>query len=132
MPITLPLNITSVMYIQVRLIAAIAFMNGTDIRNDKVKTLVFACLTGSAMTDVFKEVGVEIGSKAMVKIIKKIPNETIKEINKAVGFKLLTKFGETGAINLVKLVPVASGLIGGGLDAAATRKIGHVAKKAFI
>ena len=32
----------------------------------------------------------------------------------------LTKFGEKGAINLGKLVPIAGGLIGGGVDIAST------------
>jgi uncharacterized protein (DUF697 family) len=45
---------------------------------------------------------------------------------------LLTKFGEKGAINLGKMVPIAGGLIGGTVDAVSTNTIGNVARKLFI
>src|SRR5690606_27432371 len=37
MPVTLPANITSVLYVQIRMIAAIAHMGGYDVRDDQVK-----------------------------------------------------------------------------------------------
>lgn len=55
---TLPANITSVMYVQLRMCCAIAKMAGYDIHSDQVQTLIFACLTGSAMSDVLKQAGV--------------------------------------------------------------------------
>ena len=48
MPVTLPANIASVMYVQVRMIAAIAHMKGYDLKDDQVKTFVFVCLTGKS------------------------------------------------------------------------------------
>lgn len=57
---------------------------------------------------------------------------TITKINKAVGFRLLTKFGQTGAVNLGKAVPIVGGIIGGTIDSVATRAIGKVAIKTFL
>ena len=51
---TLPANLGSVMYIQIRMVAAIAYMGGHNIHDDRVKSLVFACLVGDAAKDVFK------------------------------------------------------------------------------
>jgi hypothetical protein len=34
----------------------------------------------------------------------------LKKINQKVGFRLVTKFGEKGIINLSKLIPVVGGL----------------------
>jgi hypothetical protein len=39
-PVTLPANIVSVLYVQVRMIAAIAHMGGHDLKDDRVKSLV--------------------------------------------------------------------------------------------
>lgn len=39
-------------------------------------------------------------------LVKKIPNEVIKNINQKVGFRLLTKFREKGVINLGKCIPL--------------------------
>ena len=41
LPVTLPANITSVLYVQIRMIAAIAKMGGYDLKDDRVKSLVF-------------------------------------------------------------------------------------------
>jgi hypothetical protein len=48
MPVAIPANIASVMYVQIRMIAAIAYMGGHNLKNDRVKSLVYACLTGNA------------------------------------------------------------------------------------
>ena len=53
------------------------------------------------------------------------------KINKAVGFKLVTKFGTQGVINLVKIIPFVSGVISASTDAIATNTIGKIAKKTF-
>ncbi|KQT42507.1 MULTISPECIES: EcsC family protein [unclassified Methylophilus] len=132
MPITIPANITSVMYVQIRMIAAIARMGGHELKNDKVKSLVFACLTGNAAKDILKDVGIVVGRKITENAIKRISGETVKAINQKVGFRLLTKFGEKGAINLGKAVPLIGGIIGATFDSVATNTIGNIARDTFI
>lgn len=131
LPVTIPANISSVIYIQIRMIAAIARMRGYDLKDDQVKTLVYLSLTGQAATDILKQVGIKIGTKMSTVLIKRMPIEIIKQINKTVGFRLVTKFGEKGIINLGKCVPVVGGIIGGTVDAVGTRTIGKTAKKIF-
>lgn len=129
---TLPANITSVMYVQLRMCCAIAKMAGYDITTDQVQTLIFACLTGSAMADVLKQAGVKFVNKISVATVKKIPGKVITAINQKVGFRFITKFGEKGIINLGKLVPVLGGVIGGGMDVASTQIIGKNAYSVFM
>ncbi|MGD6831855.1 EcsC family protein [Sutcliffiella halmapala] len=132
MPVAIPANITSVILVQIRMVAAIAHMGGQDLKSDEVKTFVYACLAGNGAKDVLKNSGIQIGKKLAISGIKKIPGEVIKKINQAVGFRLLTKFGEKGIINLGKMVPIAGGVIGGTVDAVSTNTIGNVARKLFI
>ena len=106
MPITIPANITSVMYVQIRMIAAIAQMGGHDLKDDRVKSLVYTCLTGNAAKDILKDIGIVVGRKITENAIKNISGKTITAINQKVGFRLLTKFGEKGVINLGKAVPL--------------------------
>ncbi len=61
LPVTLPANIASVMYVQVRMIAAIAHMKGYDLKDDQVKTFVFVCLTGKSASDILKKTGIQAG-----------------------------------------------------------------------
>ena len=129
---TLPANLTSVMYVQLRMCCAIAKMGGYDIHSDQVQTLIYACLTGSAATEILKSSGIKFTNKFGVAMVKKIPFETIKAINHKVGFRFVTKFGETGIVNLGKVVPVVGGFVGGGIDVGSTRIIGRNAYNIFI
>jgi hypothetical protein len=132
MPVAIPANLASVMYVQIRMIAAIAHLGGHDLRDDKVRTLVYMCLIANAAKDIFKDAGIVVGTKVATQAIKNISRETIVGINKKAGFRLLTKFGEKGVINLGKAIPLIGGLIGGTLDAAATKAIGNVARDTFV
>lgn len=123
LPVAIPANVSSVIYIQIRMIATTACMNGYDLKDDQVKTLVYVSLIGQ-VTDILKKVGINIGTKISIELIKKIPIEIIKQINKKVGLRLITKFGEKGIINLGKCVPIISGIIGGTVDAVGARTIG--------
>lgn len=132
MPVTIPANITSVMYVQVRMIAAIAKMGGYDLRDDRVKTLVYTCLCGNAAKDIAKELGIKVGTKVTEQAIKNISREVIVKLNQAVGFRLVTKFGEKGVINLGKAIPLVGGVVGATFDSVSTNTIGNVARETFI
>ena len=130
LPVAIPANISSVIYVQLRMI--VAKLGGYDPRDDQVQTLAYVCLTGQAASTVLKDAGIAIGGKMAVAGIKKIPGEVLVAINQKVGFRLLTKFGETGVINLGKAVPVVGGIVGGGFDFATTKIIANNAYKLFV
>lgn len=133
LPITVPANLGANLYVQMRMSAAIAYMGGHDIYSDKVRTFVYVSLCGSSAMEILKEAGVQIATKIAVNVItKKITAEMIKNINKQVGFRLVTKAGSKGVINLVRAVPVIGGIFNGGFDAYTTNEIGETAKKIFI
>lgn len=129
---SLPANITSVMYVQLRMCCAIAKMGGYDIHSDQVQTLIYACLTGSAATEILKSSGIKFVNKFGVAMVDKIPGKALIAINRKVGFRFMTKFGETGIINLGKVVPVVGGFVGGGIDVASTKIIGRNAYNIFV
>lgn len=131
-PVTLPANITSILYIQLRMIAAIAIMCGYDVKDDKVKTLVYSCLVATSSAEIVKNLGIKIGEKIAVSMLKKLPGALITKINQTVGFRLLTRFGQKGAINLIKGVPLLGGVIGAALDIVSTNTVGNVARDLFI
>ncbi|GKW47353.1 MULTISPECIES: EcsC family protein [unclassified Planococcus (in: firmicutes)] len=132
LPVTLPANIASVMYVQVRMIAAIAHMKGYDLKDDQVKTFVFVCLTGKSASDILKKTGIQAGNAFAKQAVLRIPGEVIKAINKKVGFRLVTRFGQKGVVNLGKAIPIAGGIIGGTVDGIGTGIIGKTAKKVFV
>ena len=132
LPVTIPANIASVIYIQMRMVAAIAFMGGYDVHSDQVQTLVYLCLVGTTITDIVKSTGVQVANKITMNMLKKLPGAVLTKINQKVGFRLITKFGTKGAINLVKMVPVAGAVVGAGMDFAGTKVIAQKAYDAFL
>lgn len=132
LPVAIPANIGSVLYVQMRMIACLAHMGGYDTHSDQVQTLVYACLAGISIDQVIKNVGVRFGTKVTMNMIKKIPGSVLTKINQRVGFRLVTKFGSKGLINLGKAIPVVGGVISGGFDFTETRIIANRAYKMFI
>lgn len=132
LPVAIPANIGSVMYVQMRMIACIAKMGGYDLKSDQVQTMVYMCLTGTTVADVMKQAGIKTGMKTLEATIKKIPGTVLAKINQKMGFRFITKFGEKGVINLGKMVPVAGGIIGGSVDMISTATIAKNAISMFI
>lgn len=130
-PVSIPASMGASWVIQARMAAAIAKLAGHDIKSDRVKTFVLLTLVGDACKDVLKDVGIKVGQGLAKAALKNIPGKMLIEINKKVGFRLLTKAGETGAVNLIKMIPLAGGFIGGTFDAAACRVVGKQAKTLF-
>ena len=131
LPVTIPTNVAGVIYVQLRMIAAIAHINGYDIYSDQVRTIAYACLTGSSAANILKNVGIKISEKMAVNALKRVPGAILIKINQQVGFRLVTKFGQKGLVNVIKIMPLVGGVVGGVFDTGMTLTIGNIAKKVF-
>ncbi len=132
LPVAIPANVGSVIYVQMRMIACLAYMGGYDTDSDKVQTLVYACLAGISIDQILKQAGIQFGNKFAMAMVKKIPGEVLTKINQKVGFRFVTKFGTKGIVNIGKAVPVVGGMISGGFDFVETKVIANRAYKMFI
>ena len=128
MPVAVPANISVVLFVQLRMIAAIAIMAGHDVNDDRVKTLVYACMAGNAAKSYLLEVDIDVTKKLAFSAIRNIPGKTLTAINQAVGLRLVTKFGEKGVVNLGKAVPLAGAIVGATFEAVSTNAVGNVAR----
>jgi len=131
LPVTLPADITSSMYVQMRMIAAIAVINGYRINDDAVQTMVYATLLNIELANIMKQIGVKATEKMAVAALKRLPGKVLVKINQKLGFRFITKFGEKGLINLVKGIPLVGGGVNAVLNLGETQAIALRAKKAF-
>ena len=125
--VTIPADLATTTYLQLRMIAVIALLHDWDIKSDRLRTLAFLSMIGSSAGEVLRTAGVEVGVKLTAAMLNKIPGRLLIEINKQVGFRFVTKAGSKGVVNLTKFVPVFGGLVSGGLNALSTRAIGGFA-----
>jgi hypothetical protein len=77
---------------------AIARIGGFDLDADRVQTFVVACLVGDTLKDMAKTAGIQIGKGLTKNLINRIPGKMLIEINKKVGFRLITKAGQGGVL----------------------------------
>lgn len=127
LPVAIPADLTFTTYLQLRMIATIGLLHGWDAKSDRFKTVALVCLIGSSGAEAVRSAGVHVGTKISANLLSKIPGSVLLQINRQVGFRLITKAGTTGVINLSKLVPILGGLVSGGLNAVTTREIGRFA-----
>ncbi len=132
MPVAIPANVGSVIYVQMRMIACVAYMANYELNCDQTQTFVYACLAGVTVNNLIKKAGINFGTKVANNLIKKIPGSVLTKINQKVGFRFITKFGEKGIINLGKMVPGVGAVVGGTFDLVETRIIANRAYKWFL
>ncbi len=111
--------------------ATIACLRGYNPHSNEVKTLILLCLIGEAGEEILRQAGIQVGKVVLKKVIQGIPGKVFIEINKKVGFRLMTKAGEKGIVNLMKFVPIAGGIVGAAFDGIFVNLCGGMAKKFF-
>lgn len=129
MPISVPSAFGASWVIQARMAGAIAQIYGHTLSEDRVRTLVLLSLLGDAGKEVIKSAGIEFGRKVTKSAINKLSGKALIEINKKIGFRLITKAGQTGVVNLTKFVPFVGGVVGGTFDALTCRAVGANGKE---
>jgi hypothetical protein len=131
MAVTVPTDVVSFQILSTRMIAGIAHLRGHDLNTEYARSLVLVSLLGASGTQVMSEFGVQAGTKAATAALRKLPGSALVRINQRVGFRLVTKFGEKGVVNLVKVIPVLGGGIGAGVNVAGINALAGYAKRNF-
>lgn len=62
MPFTVPADLASVSYLQLRMVAVIGLLFGWDVRSDKLRTIALLSLIGSAAGETIRDVGIKAGT----------------------------------------------------------------------
>lgn len=131
LPVSVPAAMAGLYAVATRMSAGIAHLRGYDVRTEEVHSAILISLLGSAGAATLKKAGVEIGKKSTAAALNKLPGKVLIELNKKVGYRLVTKAGEKGVVNLSKLVPLVGGPIGATIDGLGCRTIATYAMSVF-
>ena len=131
LPVTVPAAMAGLYVIATRMVAGIAHLRGYDVDTEEVHSAILVSLLGSAGAATLKRAGVEVGKKSTAAALKKLPGRVLIELNKKVGYRLVTKAGEKGVVNLSKLVPLVGGPIGAAVDGVSCKSIATYAMRTF-
>jgi hypothetical protein len=132
MPVALPANVVEFYVGATRMVATIATLRGYDVDDPQVRTAVLLTLVGSEADEVLTKAGLTgTGGKVVGLVGQQLPPAALLILNKAIGFRLLRGFGEKAFARLGRGVPLAGGLVGGGIDVWMMKRIADHALSEF-
>ncbi|CUR58557.1 conserved hypothetical protein [metagenome] len=132
MPVSLPVNVAEFYLQAVRMVGGIATLRGYDVSEPRVRTAVLLSLVGSDAEEVLQKAGMtSVSGRATSYALKGLPPAALMMVNKAVGFRLMRGVSEKLLARLGRGVPLAGGLVGGGIDGFMMKKIADHAMKEF-
>ena len=132
MPITMPADLYLSFRIQIRMVLAVAYIYGWDIKDRETATDVLLVIGGNGTMEALSSAGIKIGEEFAKKAVNKYINrEVMKKINKIVSRKLITKAGEKSFTSFTKLVPVVGAPIGGTINWVGTQAVGKTAQQFY-
>ncbi|MCW2738840.1 EcsC family protein [Nocardioides sp.] len=132
MPVSLPVNVAEFYLQAVRMVGSIATLRGYDVSEPRVRTAILLTLVGSDSDEVLKKAGMTTaGSRVTSYALKGLPPAALMVVNKAVGFRLMRGVSEKLLSRLGRGIPLAGGLVGGGIDGFMMKKIADHAMKEF-
>ena len=132
LPITISADLASSLYIELRMIVAIAIIRGYNPHDDAVKTAAYLCLVGNTASAVLNDAGIKVmNALAYKKLLPLLNRKVTARINRAIGRRIVTKAGSKGIVNASKLVPVAGGLFSAAYNFFEVKAFAKIAKARF-
>jgi hypothetical protein len=131
LPVSVPAATGGLYIIATRMTAGIAHLRGYDVETEEVRSAILVSLLGSAGAATLKKAGIAMGRKSTTAALQKVSGRVLVEINKRVGYRLVTKASEKGLVNLTKVVPLVGGPIGATVDGVSCRTIAGYARRTF-
>lgn len=124
LPVMLPLNITSVLFLQTRLVAAIACLGKHNLADERIRALAGLCLCGNAAKLLLQELTIQTVERWTANVTQQIVEKTLVMMAARTGMGVSGQF--------IRFLPLIGGIVSGAVDVASTRTIGHIASTTFL
>lgn len=131
MAVALPVNLVGFYLLNTRMVAATAHLRGYDLNDQGTRTAILLTLVGGDADDLLKKAGVVSTGRLASLAANQLPPPVVMVVNKAVGFRLVSRLGDKLLTRLGQGIPLAGGVIGAGLDAFLLSRIAKGAKHEF-
>lgn len=128
----LPANVFEFYVQATRMVGGIAAVRGYDLDDEEIRTRVLAALVGEESDDILASVGLgPVAGAATRQITKRLPASPSTAVARAIGGRVLRRFGLRSVKLFGKAIPGLGGLIGAWGDRRALKQIAEAAKKDF-
>lgn len=125
LPVTLTVDLTGLLFIQFRMIAAIAILGGHSPDDIRTRHLIYLCLGGSVAKELLHNAGLHLFRQ-----LSSTALETVTE--KAVTTLMMRITTGVAAGSVARLLPLVGGIMNGGMDWVLVRSSGALACEVFL
>jgi hypothetical protein len=137
--ITLPANVLGYFTLAGRLAAGVAHLRGYDLTSEDVRTALLLTMAGvDGATEILREVGVRVDARGAASALRRLPDETLADLNARIGDRLLATGQFSGVVSLTtrvlkaaKIIPLVGAPVNATADWLAMRSVGEAAKVTF-
>ena len=133
LPVAVPANVAALLFVQIRLVAAIAALGGHDLGDARVRRLVYLCLTADMALELLADAGIVVRRRLTREMLAAVPGRMLSAIDRRVARRLAAAqpTGDTRRRGR-RLLPLVGGLVGAATDALATRRVAQAARAVFL
>jgi hypothetical protein len=125
LPVTLPVSLTGLLFIQFRMIAAIAILGDHSPDDIRTRHLIYVCLGGSVAKELLQNAGLHL--------FRQLSSAALETVSEKAIMTLMTRI-TTGvaAGSAARLLPLVGGIMSGGMDWVLVRSAGALAREVFL
>lgn len=131
LPAAIPAAISTSWVLQIRMVAAMAYLGGYNINEPSVRMLILLSLLGKGGREVFSSSMLDLPHVLRKKILTQLPKKTIWQFNHRLSAMLMRKAAERGFAKISKIVPIIGGILGGSLDLKSCKETADTARSLF-
>lgn len=125
LPVTLPAGLTGLLFIQFRMIAAVAILGGYSPDDIRTRHLIYVCLGGSVAKELLHNAGMHL--------FKQLSSAALRALGEKAVTALMARITTSVAAgSAARLVPLVGGIISGGMDWLLVRTAGALARETFL
>jgi hypothetical protein len=130
-PIALPANVLGFYLVATRMVAGIAASRGHDIGQPEVRSAVLLALVSADADDLVAKASEASAGNLVSLAAQRLPGPVLMAVRKGILFRLLARVGKRSFARFGKVVPLAGGLVGAGLDTYLLNRIAEHARLEF-
>lgn len=131
MVVTAPAGVTGLYLVCTRLAASIATVRGHDPTDPVVRTAILLCVLGADGSELATRTGIDLQEISLLAGLRRLPSEVRTQLDRRIGYRLVSRAGRRGVLNLTKLIPLVAGPIGAGADGMTARSVATYADVTF-
>ncbi len=131
LPVALPANVAGFYLVATRLVAGIASARGHDISQPEVRSAVMLALVGADADDLLKKTSGAGAGRLVNLAAERLPGPVMMAVRKGFTFRLFLRIARKSLTHAGRMLPLAGGFVGAGLDTYQLRRIADHARLEF-